>query len=256
MDSYGFIITRHVNSITTNKYWNHNIKLLRKLYPLIKIVIIDDNSNYDYIKSDAEYKNIIIIQSEYPKRGELLPYYYYLKYRFFENAVIIHDSVFIHKKINFDKLRGVRVMPLWHFNYMEDIDNTNRLIMYLNNSQIIKNKLSINKEIIPVKKVDSIWYGCFGVQCYINLRFLEFIQEKYNITNLINGVHCRSDRCCLERLFGCIFCTENTNLLLQQSLFGDILKRSIKLNYSYDNYIHDLKIGKLPDYIIKVWTGR
>ena len=36
----GFIILRHVNSEQTNKYWNHNIKLIRTNYPLKKIVII------------------------------------------------------------------------------------------------------------------------------------------------------------------------------------------------------------------------
>ena len=55
---YGFIITRHVNSEKTNNYWNNNVKLLRGLYPSSKIVIIDDNSNYDYVKAEFEYKNI------------------------------------------------------------------------------------------------------------------------------------------------------------------------------------------------------
>ena len=84
MSTFGFIIIRHVNSEKTNRYWNHNVKLLRTLYPLKKIVIIDDNSNYNFVKSDFEYKNLQIIQSEFPGRGELLPYYYYLKYKFFE----------------------------------------------------------------------------------------------------------------------------------------------------------------------------
>ena len=72
--TFGFIITRHVNSEQTNKYWNHNIKLLRTHYPLKKIVIIDDNSNYSFVKADFDYKNVETIQSEYPGRGELLPY--------------------------------------------------------------------------------------------------------------------------------------------------------------------------------------
>ena len=38
--TYGFIITRHVNSEQTNKYWNHNIKLIRTHYPFKKIIII------------------------------------------------------------------------------------------------------------------------------------------------------------------------------------------------------------------------
>ena len=37
--SFGFIITRHVNSEQTNKYWNHNVKLIRTFYPFKKIII-------------------------------------------------------------------------------------------------------------------------------------------------------------------------------------------------------------------------
>ena len=80
MSTYGFIITRHVNSDKTNQYWNQCVKLIRKFYPLIQIIIIDDNSNTEFVKSDFEYTDLTIIQSEYPKRGELLPYIYYLKY--------------------------------------------------------------------------------------------------------------------------------------------------------------------------------
>ena len=96
--TFGFIITRHVNSDKTNKYWNQNVKLLRHYYPEQQIIVIDDNSVQDLVCADFEYKNITIIQSEYPGRGELLPYIYYLKYNWFDNAVIIHDSVFFIKK--------------------------------------------------------------------------------------------------------------------------------------------------------------
>jgi len=109
--TYGFILTRHVNSEITNMYWNHNIKLLRTFYPNSKIIIIDDNSNYIYVKPMFEYKNIEIIQSEYPGRGELLPYIYYLKNKWFDKAIIIHDSVFFHKRFNFDKYNKVNPFP-------------------------------------------------------------------------------------------------------------------------------------------------
>ena len=103
--NYGFIILRHVNNELTNLYWNRCVRLLRKFYPLKKIIIIDDNSNYEFIKEFVPLENIEIIQSEYPKRGELLPYIYYLKYRWFENAVIIHDSTFFHKRVQFEKVQ-------------------------------------------------------------------------------------------------------------------------------------------------------
>ena len=89
MNSFGFIITRHVNSEKSNKYWNRCVKLLRTFYPHRQIVIIDDNSNYAFVKSDADYRNLTIIQSEFHGRGELLPYYYYIKNKFFENMPAI-----------------------------------------------------------------------------------------------------------------------------------------------------------------------
>ena len=75
---FGFIMTRHVNSDKTNNYWNLNVKLLNKFYPKKLIVIIDDNSNQTYLKQLFQLKNILIISSKYPKRGELLPYIYFL----------------------------------------------------------------------------------------------------------------------------------------------------------------------------------
>jgi hypothetical protein len=256
MDSYGFIITRHVNSITTNKYWNHNLKLIRGLYPLTKIVVIDDNSNYDYVKANADYENITIIQSEFPKRGELLPYYYFLKYKFFKNAFIIHDSVFIQKKIDLNKLNGTKVISLWHFEKdAENIDNTKRLLKLLQNSYEIERKMEEDKyDNMMLTKIDRKWYGSFGVQCYINLNFLEYIENKYKITNLVNGVTCRSDRSCLERIMGCIFCIENKKLLLQPSLFGCIFNR--KWGYTFNEYMDDLNKRNTTKYVVKVWTGR
>jgi hypothetical protein len=256
MDDFGFIIIRHVNSEKTNKYWNHNVKLLRTLYPLKKIVIIDDNSNYDYVKSEFDYNNLELVQSEFPGRGELLPYYYYLKYKFFANALIIHDSVFLHRRINFEKLNGINVIPLWFFySDTENIENTKRIVRYLKNNMNIYNKITNSKEFTLLKMRTDEWFGCFGVQSYINLKFLQAIQEKYDIMNLIHPVRCRADRCCLERIFGAIFFTENSKIIKTKSMFGNIMTYQ-KWGYSFDDYMDDLKKGNLPRSVIKVWTGR
>jgi hypothetical protein len=256
--NFGFILIRHVNSDKTNKYWNNSVKLLRTFYPFIKIVIIDDNSNYDYVKAEHDYKNVEFIQSEFPKRGELLPYYYYLKRKFFENAVILHDSVFLHKRINFEKLKGTNVLPLWHFNAdNENMDNSKRIIHNLKNRFELENNIAnTNNHIIMKMPHSTNWSGCFGVQSYINLKFLERIQNKYNITNLIKTVNCRADRCCLERIFGCIFSTESPiPNKAPKSLFGDITKYQT-WGYTYDTYLEDMQKKTIPKIVIKVWTGR
>lgn len=252
-NNFGFIITRHVNSVKTNNYWNNCVKLLRTLYPSKKIVIIDDNSNYNYVISEFNYKNIEIIKSEFPGRGELLPYYYFLKKKFFENAIIIHDSVFFHKRIPFEKLYGINVLPLWFFHSdKENVDNTKRIVRYLKNNFSIDDKISKNLNILGMN--NDKWYGCFGVQSYINLAFLQNIENKYGITNLISSVTCRRDRCCLERIFGVIFSLESPRLN-RKSLFGNIMKYQ-KWGYSYDEYMNDLKNGVIPKSTVKIWTGR
>ena len=112
---FGFIITRHVNSHKTNEYWNHSVKLLNYLYPSKKIILIDDNSNYEFVKQTKDYQNLEIIQSEFPGTGELLPYYYFYKRHPFKHAVILHDSVFFHKRVSFEKLSKYHVLPFWDF---------------------------------------------------------------------------------------------------------------------------------------------
>ena len=102
MNEYGFIIIRHINSVLTNEYWKECYTCIRKFYPNNQIIIIDDNSNDLFVNSEHFIMtNTLIIKSEYPGRAELLPYIYYLKYKWFDKAIIMHDSIFIQQYIDF-----------------------------------------------------------------------------------------------------------------------------------------------------------
>jgi len=256
MSDYGFIITRHVNSDKTNRYWNQCVKLIRTFYPFRKIVIIDDNSKQEFIHADFDYKNVIIIHSEYPGRGELLPYVYYLKYKWFSNAVIIHDSLFIHKRIPFETF-NMPVLPLWHHIYdKENIDNLLRISSGLNQNRNLIKKLKGNDINILGLNNNDKFNLCFGGQTYIKLHFLEQIETKYKLTNLVNVIHNRTDRCALERILGLLFCEEYKQLININSLFGDILTQYRAFQYNYDQYNEDLKHKKIIHPFVKVWTGR
>jgi len=258
MKNFGFIICRHVRCEKTNKYWNQCVKLIRTLYPFKQIIIIDDNSNQEFVKADFDYNNITIIQSEYPGRGEILPFIYLLKYKWFKNACFIHDSVFIHKRVPFETF-NVPVLPIWHHTYdKENLDNLIRLASALNNNSILIEKLrgsTIN--ILGLKDPDKFNFNLvFGCQTYINLSFLELIQNKYNITNLVNVVHNRTDRCGMERIFGLLFTLEYPNLNKINSLFGNIIRKNHSFNYHYEDYENDLKEKKIIYPFVKVWSGR
>jgi len=236
----GFIILRHVNSELTNNYWKESYKCIRKFYPNNKIVIIDDNSDYKLINEEEKLINCEIIKSEFPKRGELLPYYYFYKNRFFDKAIIIHDSVFIQKYINFNNDNNNNVKFLWHFrnrNY-DDHENTKILISKLNNKD----------RLLDIYLNNGNWLGCFGVMSVIKHDFLKQIVDKYSLFNLIDYILCRNNRCSLERIFAVVCYSE---LSKNESYYGSIFNY-INWGYTYNQYTNN----KIEKDIIKVWTGR
>jgi hypothetical protein len=243
--NFGFIVTRHVNSEQTNLYWNQCVKLLRIHYTKCQIVIIDDNSNQDLIKPDHDYKNLTIIQSEYPGRGELLPYIYFLKHKWFENAVIIHDSVFFHFTFPFEKMNR-QFASLWCFgNNNSELSNIIRVAKTLTNNKPIINCINNwNK---------GGWLSSQGAQSYINHNFLTRLNKKYNLVNLLASVLNRSDRCTLERIIGILVYLETNNT---DTVFGDINLLYKAGNYTFNEYIDTFNNGKVMRRIAKVWTGR
>jgi hypothetical protein len=143
---------------------------------------------------------------------------------------------------------------LWHFNKdRENVFRTINISNVLNQRFMVQQKLTLNDNVMGLNH--DKWYGCFGVQSYINYDFLNTIVNKYDLFKLLNVVKCRWDRCCLERIFGIIFTTEYPSLLKQKSLFGDIFLYQ-NWGYSYDEYIGDINKRRLPKYIVKIWTGR
>jgi hypothetical protein len=263
MANYGFIVSRHVNSEKTNKYWNECVRCIQRVHSGIQIVIIDDNSDYNFVKPESEYQNVIIIQSEYPKRGELLPYYYFWKNRFWENAVILHDSVFIQKRIPYRKLRA-NVMPLWHFSGVlryENSQNSLRIARCLKNGlEIKRNILKDNHDtstIMSIQRKGGNWNGVFGVQSYINYNFLFKLQQKYEIFNMLNYIHSRPDRCCLERIMGIIFWLEDPTIRALPSLLGDITTMPDNFGFTYEAHRDFIsKNGRAKTAYVKVWSGR
>jgi hypothetical protein len=231
-EQIGFIILRHVNNELTNMYWNHCYDCVRNYYPDNLIVIIDDNSNYEYINERTLYKTTII-NSEYHNRGEILPYYYYLHNNFFDIAVIIHDSVFINSYIdmNVDKYKLI-----WEFeHYWDQTEDETKMIKIFNDTELLN--FYENKH---------LWKGCFGCMSIIRHEYLNEVNNKYDISKLLEYVVNRENRSSLERLIACILQKNGK----KETLLGNIhsyCKWEIQF-HEKDNYEH------LP--LIKVWTGR
>uniref|UniRef100_A0A6C0KUA3 Glycosyltransferase n=1 Tax=viral metagenome TaxID=1070528 RepID=A0A6C0KUA3_9ZZZZ len=238
MESYGFIILRNVNILEHNFLWVNCYNCIRKYYPEIPIVIIDDNSNKEILLLTQELHNTTIINSEYIRRGELLPYYYYANNKFFDTAIIIHDSVFINKYIDFtvDNYNA-----LWNFEHNWDqIDDETKMIKLFNDDNLLQ--FYENK---------SLWKGCFGGMTIITHKFLSYINKKYDLSKLLDLVLTRYNRCSFERVIGCLLQKEEQN----DSLFGDIHKYQ-HWGINFDDYFIKKNTEFKDLYLIKVNIGR
>lgn len=232
----GFILTRHVRSAQTNQYWLECVRKIRRFYPHQLVVVIDDNSDPQYVTNEA-FSNCIVLKSEFPKRGELLPYYYLNKYKFFEKAVILHDSVFVQEAFNFN---AVENLPLWHFTHplYENEAQEQSLLRVLENNEVL---LKVHSE--------RAFRGAFGVMSVVTLEFAARLEAKYKISKLLHYVNSRPLRMALERVFGVLFTVENPGAV---SIFGSI-HDFCPWGVTFLQYAQKKTARKA---VVKVWSGR
>lgn len=253
MEDLAFIILKYAVDEQTNEFWKESYTSVRKFYPDIKILIIDDNSPYQ----DTSFKttNCEIVMNEIPGRAELSPYYYLHVKKVAKKVIIIHDAVFINEEIKVDHIDTFRT--LWDFTHRWDFDTNNyRLLATFDN----------NAELIKFYYEKEKWKGSFGVMGIMTWDFVDKIEKKFRLIEKMalalenNKILRHQHRQCFERVIGCV-CAYLDGV--QPSLYGDINKYCMKLSADntkrlklhYDGYIkrkNDLK--KLP--ILKIWAGR
>jgi hypothetical protein len=231
---------RHVSSEQTNEYWIESLRCIQKWYSGCPIMIVDDNSNPEFLhkSDDTDLTNVTVVNSEFHRRAELLPYYYFHKLKPFDKAVIIHDSVFIQKHVNFDNVNDVSF--LWSFTH--DWDQSKSELNIIGN-------LKSNKILTTLYNRKHMWLGCFGVMSCITHDFLSTIVENYDMFDLLNHIDSRDKRMCLERIFA-VMCYSLTDV---QSIFGDINTYLVWDYCKYQEYKNNNLKG-LP--FVKVFSGR
>tara|TARA_Y100001958_G_scaffold111751_1_gene79115 strand:+ start:282 stop:1037 length:756 start_codon:yes stop_codon:yes gene_type:complete len=240
----GFIVLRNVIDSNTNEYWKLSYRCIRKFYPNNYIIIVDDNSNYNFIDLHFQENlyNAHVIRSDYPARGEILPYYYFLKTNIFEKAVILHDSVFLNSRIN-TTIKDYKF--LWSFKS----DTTK----YHGRQKNMLAKLKNSKELTHFfdNNINKL-QACFGCMTIMTRKYLNKINNRYDIFRLFNVIHTRNDRMFFEVVLACILQYEHVN----NALFGDI-KKFCKWELKYEDIIKDINdLSKIKLPLIKVWTGR
>ena len=236
-----FVVTRHVKSEHQNRYWNECYSCIRKLYPTITIFMIDDDSDYRFVHtlpSTPPIRNVFFIQSEFPGKAELLPYYYLNKYKIFKTAIILHDTVFIQNPIPEMIMTSTMPHPIFIWNFEHKWDHDIPIIKYL----ISKLNPEHTQRLLELYDEKDKWCSCYGSMSIINTEYISSVlDKKYHLFNLLKELKTRVHRCCLERVFGLI-CSDS-NQSPNDALLGDIHKHieqySPSWPYQFDQYMID-----------------
>jgi len=238
---FGFIIVRCVQHEKARPLWSDCCRRIRKVYPSIPIVIVDDFSDPQLL-TDATLENVRVIASEFRGSGEILGYYYLHKLRLFDKAVIMHDSMFLQRRLDLDSVRNVAF--LWHFESHVCDDTANEVRML--------KSLKSGDKLVELYWRKQNWFGCFGLCSVIALTFLDGLVEKHNFLSLVHLTNNRQTRMCLERIFALLCFAEQEVCLRDCSLLGCIHLHPLNWYLTYDLF----QQIKLDLTIVKVWVGR
>ena len=254
MNSLCVVILRHVKDEVTNRMWIESCTNARKHYPNAIIVVIDDNSNKEFIHATAsemiamKFYEIVFVQSEYPKHGELLPYIYFLKHKWADAMLFIHDSVFIQKHVPVSKKHD------WYscWNAIHCFSNTVtpdtiRMIKRLQKSEQLLNIFNYKR---------NQWSVCYGAMGFITYDRLKHLEDVYKLTNLLGHVNHREDRYCLERLFACMYYDQYA--LRMPCLIHHSITVYQRWGTTYGTYLKEKARRPLDSRypFFKVWVGR
>lgn len=242
-ESLVFVILTRVENESQNYLWRRCYESVRRFYPDTLIVIIDNNSVFPI--SNENLTNTAIVHSEY-EAGELMPYYYFVKYKWADKMVFLHDSMLLKRQFTKDELRAP-IKFHWKFDvhWFDDDQMINQFLSQLQHGD----------ELIEFNLLKQ-WHGCFGVASTIALDLLEEIESKYAFTaSLVNAIRSRSQRMALERILGILMFKEKYVTYANCSNYGIIHYFPGAFLPVSDEQLHDL-IVNYPGAIIKTWVGR
>ena len=237
-----FVIIRHVNSIITNLYWIECYKCIRQFYKENPILIVDNNSNYDFIPT-IELTNTIVIKSELACRGELTGYYYFYKTNISSHAVILQDSMFIKQYIDF----GSDVKFLWNFRAdCDNISEVKHMLSLLNNSEAL----------LKIYDDKSQWNGCFCACSIINRETLQMLDEKYNLFVLLSIITNPQYQMGFERVFGVLLCSIYPTIGYYPLINSIETYTNTILDYGWGFTFNKYINNNISYPIIKIWSQR
>ncbi len=240
MSDIGFIISTYVINDKHIEILIRCIESIQKYYKEQIVVIVDYKSNKNMIDNIyRKYPNVLFEFDTSELNAENLPFLYFLKKKYFQKAIILHDSMWlINKLTDISKINTFQY--IWHFeNHRNEWAIIQEPITPFTMKHNIKTHDDLNRYIINnviihegfkqycLNKYDNKneWAGCVGCRIIIDYDFMVNLNKNTEIIDLFSKLNEKRERMAAESIF---------SLACQYVLGKDIL-------YSYDGLHWDGK---------------
>ncbi len=220
MKSFGFIIPSYCDSDIHLSQLRRCLKSIRNHHSE-KIIIIDDYSTKDINLVVVDFDNIEIMKSPVKGAGDMVTYHLMKEHHLFDKAIIIQDSMTLEKKL--DRLDEIDTISyLWYFtnhrhhwdhieepqddyNIKHGIKVHDDLLVHCIDTLIEKEEFKKFAQDIYFQK--NKWCGCFGCLSIVNYDFLETLNNKTGIIDIMLKMNNNRLRRAAESMFGlaCLF---------------------------------------------------
>lgn len=210
--NFGFIIPSCLHTNEHLSALDKCIDSIRTFHNNVRIVIILDHTSK--INIQGRYRYNVIIEKDTPKvPADMLTYHFYHIKRYFPYAIILQDSMYLKKPFDIEGVKNIQY--LWHFtnhrvhwttiNEPKTQSNVDKGIV--THDDLIKHCFTTFKEqgfIDYCKEYNenkNRWSGCFGCLSIISNDFLDILEWKTGITEIMMNMKTYRMRKAMESIF-------------------------------------------------------
>lgn len=219
--SFGFIIPSYCSSKIHFLQLKRCLNSISKFHPDKQIIIIDDYSDINLTEELKSYDKVKVVMSPVKSAGDMMTYEVFKNNPLFNKGVIIQDSMVLEKAlININSIKTIKYIWYftnhrlhWHkikepqteYNKKHSINVHDDAVMDAIRRFVTKNEFK--KYALDMFMKKDKWSGCFGCLSIIDYDFIEVLNKKTGILDLLKNMNDNRLRRVSESIFAlsCLF---------------------------------------------------
>ncbi len=215
INDFGFVIPSYCSTDTHFLQLKRCLDSIIKFHPDKQIIVIDDYSDIKLDEKLKEYKNVKVIMSPVKSAGDMVTYKVFKGNPLFKKGVIIQDSMVLEKELT-NIMDIERIKYIWyftnhrlHWHVVKEPQtdyNKEHGIRVHNDAVIDVIKRFVTKEDFKEYALDMFmtkdkWSGCFGCLSIVDYDFIETLNDKTGIVDLLMTMNDNRLRRVAESIF-------------------------------------------------------